>query len=360
LIKTSTFPRSIIILIIIFTCLLPGIYSATVASSFLLQPLTGFQRDYYRIIVAKDGSGNFNSIQGAINSIKNNDGKKHIVFIKNGVYNEKLFLDKSNLALIGENKENTKIIYSELRSNWKLTHPNDYGAAVINIKDSITDITLQNLTIYNNYGSKYNNSDHQFTVRGGAGVTRIIIDNSKIISDGGDALSLWNTPDGMYYHNNCYFEGYVDYVCPRGYCYIENSYFYGHNLTASIWHDGSGREDNKLVVRNSYFDGVPGFPLGRHHRDAQFYLIDCKFSRNMADKKIYFYPSKTPVTLKWGENRYYNYNCHGDSIDFKWHADNLFAAYGSPKPDQVTVTWTFNGKWNPQESLLELKKIDNK
>ena len=58
-----------------------------------------------------------------------------------------------------------------------------------------------------------------------SGVTRIILDNCKIISDGGDALSLWNTPDGMYYHNNCYFEGWVDYVCPRGYCFIENSQF---------------------------------------------------------------------------------------------------------------------------------------
>jgi pectinesterase len=309
--------------------------------------------DYCKYIVAKDGSGNYNTIQQALNDACNNDGE-NIIFIKNGIYNEKLFIQKSNVALVGENKDSTKIIFAELRSNWKINNPNDYGAAVINIKDSITDCIFRNLTVCNNYGSLFNNNDHQFTIKSGAGVTRVIIDNCKIISDGGDALSLWNTPDGMYYHNNCYFEGWVDYVCPRGYCYIENSSFYGHNKTASIWHDGSGREDNKFVIRNSYFDGVPGFPLGRHHRDAQFYLIGCRFSQNMADKNIYFYPSKIPVILKWGTDRYYYSNCHGDKSDYPWFADNLYKAPGSPKPEEITPAWTFNGKWDPRKYLQEI------
>ena len=311
-------------------------------------------------VVAKDGSGNFTTIQQALNAISSIDGKRHIVFVKNGVYNEKLFIEKCSIALIGESRDSTRIIFAELRSNWKLNNPNDYGAAVINIKDSITDFILQNLTVHNNYGSLFNNTDHQFTIKGGAGVTRVILNNCKIISDGGDALSLWNTPDGMYYHNNCFFEGWVDYVCPRGYCFVENSSFYGHNKTASIWHDGSGREDNKFVIRNSYFDGIPAFPLGRHHRDAQFYLIDCRFSKNMADKNIYFYPSKIPVVLKWDENRYYYFNCHGDSVDYTWHADNLYKAPGSPKSEEITAAWTFKGKWDPYKSLREINSNEKK
>jgi pectinesterase len=312
-----------------------------------------------KYIVAKDGSGNFSSIQQALNAICSNN-EKSIIFIKNGIYNEKLFIEKCNVALIGENKDSTKIIFAELRSNWKINNPNDYGAAVINIKDSITDCVFQNLTVRNNYGSLFNSNDHQFTVKSGLGVTRIIIDNCKIISDGGDALSLWNTPDGMYYHNKCYFEGWVDYVCPRGYCFIENSSFYGHNKTASIWHDGSGREDNKFVIKNSYFNGVPGFPLGRHHRDAQFYLIDCRFSQNMADKNIYFYPSKTPVVLKWGADRYYYSNCHGEKVDYSWFADNLYKAHGSPQSEEINAAWTFNGKWDPYKSLKEISNIKYK
>lgn len=353
--------KIIISIIFIFSILQSGnSFALDPAAGIILAVTASIKQNKPDYIVAKDGSGNFTMIQQALNAISNIDGERHIVFVKNGVYNEKLFIEKCNIALIGESRDSTRIIFAELRSNWKLSNPNDYGAAVINIKDSVTDFILQNLTVYNNYGSMFKKNDHQFTIKSGEGVTRIILDNCKIISDGGDALSLWNTPDGMYYHNNCYFEGWVDYVCPRGYCYIENSSFYGHNKTASIWHDGSGREDNKFVIRNSFFDGVPGFPLGRHHKDAQFYLLDCRFSRKMSDKDIYFYPSKIPVILKWGENRHYYFNCHGDSVDYPWHADNLYKAPGSPKPEMVTAEWTFNGKWDPYKSLREINSKGKK
>ncbi len=280
--------------------------------SFLLFILYPFNRVFSftpDIIVAKDGSGNFTTIQEAINAIPSLYEKQFIIFIENGIYNEKIFIEKSGIALIGEDKDSTIIIYSELRKNWLATYPNDYGSAVINIKNSISDLIFISLTIHNNYGSLFGDNDHQFAIRGGEGVTRIIIDNCNIIADGGDTVSLWNTQDGMYYHNNCYFEGYVDYVCPRGYCFIDNSRFYGHNLTASIWHDGSGNKDHKFVIRNSRFDGVPGFPLGRYHRDAQFFLLDCTFSNNMADKEIFFALSNPPRILQWGERRSYFYNC---------------------------------------------------
>lgn len=302
-------------------------------------------------IIAKDGSGDFTSIQKALDAIPSPTSKRYVIYIKNGTYNEKIFIEKSNLALIGEDRDSTIIIFAELRSNWRKSNPDDYGSAVVNINNDVTDLIFINLTIHNNYGTLYGNNDHQFAVRGGKGVTRIIVDNCNIIADGGDTVSLWNTEDGMYYHNNCYFEGYVDYVCPRGYCFIENSRFYGHNLSASIWHDGSGKENHKLVIRSSRFDGVPGFPLGRYHRDAQFFLLDCIFSENMADKEIYFAPSNPPRTLQWGTDRKYFYNCHGDSVDYQWHTDNLKSAEGAPSPEEITAQWTFNYSWDPVSIL---------
>ena len=285
--------------------------------------------------------------------------KIFIIYIKNGVYEEKLFIEKSNLALIGESRDSTIIVFAELRKNWRENNPDDYGAAVVNIKNKITDIIFRSITIHNNYGSIYGDNDHQFAIRAGDGVTRIIIEDCNVIADGGDTVSLWNTDDGMYYHNNCYFEGYVDFVCPRGYCFIENSKFYGHNLTASIWHDGSKNEDHKFVIRNSSFDGVEGFPLGRFHRDAQFYLLDCTFSKNMADKKIFFAPSNPPRVLQWGEERIYFYNCHREGSDFSWFNDNLEQAKGKPKPEEINALWTFNNKWDPQSQLSLLKKEFN-
>jgi pectinesterase len=164
-------------------------------------------------------------------------------------------------------------------------------------------------------------------------------------------VSLWNYKSGRYYHSNCYFEGSVDFVCPRGWCYIRDSRFYELKKTAAIWHAGSGDRNQKLVIRNSYFDGVEGFYLGRHHYDAQFFLMDCGFSENMADIQIFrvLYekePQKNRPNI-FG-NRYYYYNCHRKGGDFEWFGNNLEEAEGSPLPEDITAEWTFNGQWDPE------------
>ena len=304
------------------------------------------------LVVAKDGTGDFATIQEALNSIPQNHQNYFTVFIKEGIYNEKIFIEQSNLVICGESRESTIIEFAELRKNWrKNNNDDDYGSGVVNIKKNVTDILFKSFTIINNFGRLYGDHDHAFAIRGFEGVTRIILDDCSVISDGGDTVSLWNTDDGMYYHRNCYFEGWVDYVCPRGYCMIENSKFYGHNLTASIWHDGSKNEDHKFVIKNSRFDGVENFPLGRFHRDAQFYLIDCTFSSNMADKQIFFALSNPTRTLQWGEDRVYFSNCEVDGKDYSWLSDNLDKSKEHPTKEEITEDWIFNGLWNPTKVL---------
>ncbi len=301
-------------------------------------------------IVARDGSGDYTSIQTAIDSVPSAHQGVWIILIKNGMYNEKIFLQKSNIALVGEDRMATRIVYTELRENWVAAHNgSDWGSGVINIDTNANDIILANLTALNNYGSLYGAyNKHQFTVRGAG--TRTIIVNCNIISDGGDALSLWNKETGMYYHADCYFEGWVDFVCPRGWCYITNSQFFGHNKpSASIWHDGSGDKNQKFVISNSLFDGVSGFPLGRNHLDAQIYLLNCRFSANMANRP-FFRPPSSPREWQWGD-RHYFFNCHRDSGDYSWFQDNLFTAENAPTADVISARWTFDGKWDPERTM---------
>jgi pectinesterase len=302
------------------------------------------------IIVAQDGSGQFKNIQDAIDSVPADNKQNFIILIRNGVYREKLFITKSFITLVGEDRDSTRIIYAELRKNINRTPMDmrgDWGAAVVNIDSFVTDITLANLTVHNNYGTLNNDESHQFAVRGGG--TRIIIINCNIIADGGDTLSLWNKKDGMYYHANCYFEGGVDYVCPRGWCYITDSKFYGRNRSASIWHDGDADKNQKFVIRYSSFDGVQGFSLGRNHRDGQIFLLDCQFSPAMADTPIYW-PSTSKTPWKWGARHYY-YNCHRQGGDFAWFKDNLETAAAAPMQNDINAKWTFDGKWDPEETM---------
>src|SRR5688500_2422478 len=63
------------------------------------------------ISVAKDGSGNFKSIQEAVNSIRDLSMVRVKIFIKKGVYNEKLVIPswKTNITLSGEDKALTVV-----------------------------------------------------------------------------------------------------------------------------------------------------------------------------------------------------------------------------------------------------------
>jgi pectinesterase len=310
--------------------------------------ICAFGGERAQIIVAKDGSGTFRTIQEALNAIPADNARNIIILIKRGIYNEKVYIQRSFVTLVGEDRDSTRIVYAELRENWLKDHSGDWGSAVVNIDSTVTDLTLANLTVYNNYGSLYNTPKHQFAIRGNG--TRIIILNCNVIADGNDTISLWNRDKGMYYHAYCYFEGWVDYVCPRAWCYITDSKFYGHNLSASIWHDGRFDKDQKFVIRYSSFDGVPNFPLGRHHRDAQIYLLDCIFSSTMADRPIYLPVSPNAEVWKWGA-RHYFYNCHREGGDYDWFADNLNEADGSPKADQISAKWTFAGRWDPEGTM---------
>ncbi len=309
------------------------------------RPRAGERAD---IIVAKDGTGQFTTIQQALDSVPRDNSRTRIILVRNGTYNEKILIRSSHLALVGEDRDATKIVFAELRKNWRATHPDDWGAAVVNIADDVTDLFIGNMTVHNNYGSLHGDHDHQFAIRSGGIATRITLVHDRIVADGGDTLSLWNTGNGMYYHADCDFEGWVDYVCPRGWCYITDSRFFGHNLTASIWHDGSKDRDQKLVIRRSSFDGVPDFPLGRYNRDGQFFLLDNRFSANMADRPIYR-PSAESA-YQWPPRVYFANN-RREGASFSWFADNLEEAEGQPQAVDITPAWTFRGRWDPEGTM---------
>ncbi|MBN1951395.1 MAG: hypothetical protein JW801_09330 [Bacteroidales bacterium] len=310
------------------------------------------------VVVAKDGTGDYSTINDALAN-NPNDGSNYVIYIKKGVYDEKLFISRSNITLLGEDRDSSIITQAILRRIYREdVEDTDWGVATINIGDNVTNLTLANLTVRNNFADLNpdvpENNDHTMTIRGGG--DKVIIVNCNIIATGGDTLSLWNTGGGRFYHSGCYFEGYVDYVCPRGYCYISNSDFFGYNRNASIWHDGSGGKDHKLVVRNSYFDGVE-FGLGRYHRMSAFYLLDCDFSGEMWNNGGINYVgdslSNDRDKLVYGSRVYFD-NCMRETGNYEWHNDNLETAEGSPANEEITDSWTFMDTWNPEASIYRL------
>lgn len=315
-----------------------------------------FAQSSQPIIVSPDGKGHFKTIQSAINSLPAEAARPRIIHIKKGVYSEKVYIEKHNIILEGEGMEATIITASIARDAWRCIHNDDWGVATLNIDGN--DITLKNLTVTNSYGfdwkqdthigcpidtinrqKKIGKGSHQMAVRT-MNATRFQAIGCHFKAWGGDTMSPWNVENGLFYFKDCVMEGGVDFYCPRGWAYAENCRFKAHAGDAAIWHDGSRIADSKTVLNNCSFEGYDGFKLGRYHRDAQFFLVNCSFAQNMADKPIY--RVGTSNTIQWGERIYY-YNCHRQGgNDFAWYANNLPEGI---KATNISAAWVFGDRW---------------
>jgi pectinesterase len=310
------------------------------------------------ITVSQDGSGMHRTIQGALNSIPDHTKEGFTIKIAKGIYHEKLYIEKANITLEGSNKAETVISASIARDAWRCHFQDDWGVATVNVAAS--DITLKSLTIENRYGFEnkatatidcptdatgqkvIGSGGHQMALRTMNGATKLSAFDCHFKAFGGDTVSPWEVNHGMWYFKDCQMEGAVDLYCPRGWAWAENCHFTVHGGTAAIWHDGSKHPDSKTILVNCRFSGFDGFMLGRYHRDAQFYLIDCVFDANMRDSAIYRVP--TTNIIQWGHRVYYAGCKRLAEPQYTWYRDNL--PTGLAKKD-ITVEWLFNKKWNP-------------
>ncbi len=65
------------------------------------------------IIVAADGTGDFKTVQQAVDSIPDDNAGSKIIHIKSGTYNEKIHITQPFVHLIGENPEKTILTFDD-------------------------------------------------------------------------------------------------------------------------------------------------------------------------------------------------------------------------------------------------------
>ena len=308
-------------------------------------------------------------IQDAIEKAPLKPVRPFKIFIRKGLYQQKVIIDRPNIVLVGEDRDSTCIVLAETEDTRivKEYHGQPVHHGVVVLQDGADDCVISGLTIYNNYGTvvEPGNTKHQMAVYGRG--TRTIVINSNIWADGNDALSLWAREGGMYYHADLYLRcPGVDFLCPRGWCYATRCRLYGDGR-ALIWHDGRNNADQKLVITNSQFDAKRPTPLGRYHHDSQFYIVNCKLSENILDQNIeHAYKGRTAEEMAkegkkldpcpWGQRTYY-YGNRREGGHSGWLKDNLKTAPGSPEFHMITALWTFDGKWDPEQHIRELWNV---
>lgn len=179
--------------LIIFLCLnLQGVVMAQTANP---------QQYKYIFTVAKDGSGDYKYIQDAIEAMRGYPLAPITLYIKNGVYNEKIVLPPNNtdITFIGQNVDSTIITFNDYSGRGKLTTFTSYT-----VKISGNRFRAENITFANTAGrvgqavALYVDAD------------KAVFKNCKFLGDQDTIFTGGETARQFFV--DCYIEGTTDFI----------------------------------------------------------------------------------------------------------------------------------------------------
>ncbi|HEX2925814.1 MAG TPA: pectinesterase family protein [Ruminiclostridium sp.] len=164
----------------------------------------------YDIVVAKDGSGNYTTVQAAINSVPSNNQTRTTIYVKNGTYKEKINISSSkiNISLIGQSRTGTILTYNDSAS----TKTSSGGTMGTTGSASVTiagdGFQAEGITFENSYDEAANGSSQAVAML--AKADKMVF---KDCAFKGNQDTLYANGDGRrQYYCNCYIEGDVDFI----------------------------------------------------------------------------------------------------------------------------------------------------
>jgi len=160
-----------------------------------------------KVTVALDGSGNYKTVQAALDAVPNGNKRPFVIYVKDGLYREKLHLDaeKKFVELVGESRFNTILTYD------------DHPGKVSTKGDSINTRTSYSFLIAaDNFKAK------NITFRNDAGFTagqavavecrgdKAVFIDCRFI--GNQDILFLNSETSRQYYKDCYIEGTTDFI----------------------------------------------------------------------------------------------------------------------------------------------------
>ncbi|WP_044627689.1 pectate lyase [Neotamlana nanhaiensis] len=161
-------------------------------------------KDAYNVTVAKDGSGDYTSIQEAIYASKAFPYQRVIINIKDGVYNEKVhvFSWNTHVSFLGESKENTIITFDDYFSKIDLGRNSTFLTSTVLIEGDY--FLAKNLTIQNTAGPVGQ------AVALSVNANNCFFENCNLK---GYQDTVYTAGEGFkQYFKNCFIEGSTDFI----------------------------------------------------------------------------------------------------------------------------------------------------
>ncbi|MFC4403033.1 pectate lyase [Gracilibacillus xinjiangensis] len=220
-----------------------------------------------RIVVAKDGSGDYDTVQAAIDAIPDNNTKPVTIFIKNGTYKEVVTVpdNKPFLSLIGESETGTVITYDNYagRDNGVGGTLGTSGSASVYLRAD--DLRIENMTLENSFDESSTDAEGKQAVAVYARGDRQYYRNVRFI---GNQDTLY-THSGSQYYYQVYVEGDVDFIFGGAQVVIEDSVI--HSLDR-----GSDSNNGYITAASTLLSDEYGM-----------LILDSKLTSNAADGTVY-------------------------------------------------------------------------
>ncbi|MBO0356861.1 T9SS type A sorting domain-containing protein [Hymenobacter sp. BT186] len=182
----------------------------------------------YDVVVAKDGTGNYTTVQAAINAAPTGRTALYTIFIKNGKYREKITVpsNKPFLQLVGESVANTILTYGDGASD---PLP---GGGTVGTQNSASftvnapDFSALNITFVNSYG------DGTQAVAVLLNADRAAFKNCRFLGNQ-DTLYTKGSGTPRHYFRDCYIDGNVDFIFGSSVALFENCVVYAKARTTA-------------------------------------------------------------------------------------------------------------------------------
>ncbi len=324
----------------------------------------------YDAVVAKDGSGDFTSIQAMVDAMPVNRTAPWLVFVKNGEYNElvRVPTDKPFLHLIGQDRDNVKITFaincssSPSDSGWEYNKGNFNQSQCVATEIRSENFYAENISFENEYGVKFQNGPQALAISTQNDKFAFYNCNMRSFQDTWQTNGSNGNNDRFYVYKS-WIEGAVDYIYGAGNLFAEECTLYNKRSGAVIVAPNHADGTNwGYVFSNCTIDGVQQAADGKQ-----------KLGRPWHNSPIAVYLNTTmkiPIAPEgWTDMGTYpglfaEYNSHdqeGNLLDLSsrltWYkVDNVvqdgFKAQLSPEEAaQYTYENVMGGidNWNPRE-----------
>mgnify|MGYP000102469171 FL=1 len=171
----------------------------------------------YDYVVAKDGSGDFFTIQEVIDAVPDFRKKRRTtIYIREGVYKEKVILPESkiNVSFIGESRTKTILTYDDYASKMNVFGEEMSTSGSASFYVYAPDFIAENMTFENSAGPV--GQAVAVFVSGDRSVFR----NCRFLGFQ-DTLYTYDK-DSRQYYEGCYIEGTVDFIFGKSTAWFEN------------------------------------------------------------------------------------------------------------------------------------------